>query len=151
VSLESGMAALVLLGASMLVQTPPPVDLAQSANQIVVPSDLLAPPPPFHEAVAAGDLLVALDLDAQTWGQRAYTVTLQTAAGAPADADRVRLRVKARNMEMGLTDVELTRVQPGIFTASSSAISMAGGWQIEVTVRRRGVEDVTARFSVEVQ
>ncbi|MBA3945080.1 MAG: FixH family protein [Herpetosiphonaceae bacterium] len=185
IGLESGVAMLVLLAASGLVQTPPPADAnmrgmvmaptagASSTPVPVVPTATVstatptptaspvptasptAPPSatptpsPFHGSVITGGLEIGLTLDTQAIGERQFTVTVKQ-SGAPVAADRVRLQVSKLDQELGTTLVELQPQQAGTYQARSPVLSLAGRWQVIVLVRRRGLEDVTASFPIDI-
>ncbi len=173
VGLESGVAALVLLAASALVQTPPPgpmqgmvmapaatasttaVALASTATLPVPTSaptsrpSVIPTPAPFHASVITSGLEIGLTIDAQVIGERQFTVTVKK-EGAPVTADRVRLQVSKLDQDLGTTLVELQPQHAGTYLARSPVISLSGRWQIIVLVRRRGLEDVTANFPVDI-
>ncbi|GAC1353991.1 MAG: hypothetical protein NVSMB42_11190 [Herpetosiphon sp.] len=158
VGLEALMAMGVLLVVGVLVQAAPPLAarvqapptpggaVTATAAPMVVTA---APNVPFNTTVISGGLTIGLEMDAKAVGNRTFTVTVRDDRG-PVLPDRVRLRVRGTDMDMGVTLVDAAATPGGSFVASSPVMSMSGQWQVDVIIRRRGVPDVIAPIKVSI-
>ncbi|HEY1017098.1 MAG TPA: CopD family protein, partial [Herpetosiphonaceae bacterium] len=143
---ESALAAGVLVVASALVQTPHPVTAAAKAAarpEIITFS-------PLALKTERDGLAVALSLDDRRPGLRAFSVTVADAGGRPVAADRIMLRFKAKEIELGEEALVLERQADGVWSGMSEAIRTLGRWELAVQVRRAGQPDVLALFDVEI-
>ena len=56
------------------------------------------------------------------------------------------LRFTYLGQELGRVSMMAEQIEPGRFQIGGSHLSLAGAWQIDVVVRRRGIEDSVAWF-----
>jgi hypothetical protein len=80
-------------------------------------------------------------------GQNVFTVfASSTRRPAPAEIARVILRFSYKDQESGRVSADAEEVEPGRFLLGGSYLSLAGNWQVDVVVRRLGLEDSVAHF-----
>lgn len=104
---------------------------------------------PFDQSAPAADLSVNLKVDPNRTGINTYTVALVDAAGAPVEAERVRLTFRYQDdQEIGASALSLAPVAAGQFSGVGPFLTLEGDWRIEVEVRRAGVDDALAFFDV---
>lgn len=105
---------------------------------------------PWEDEQRAGDLRIRLSISPFEPGFSSFAVALQDRRGLPAEAQRVTLRVTMLDHEMGVQEAQTTNAGPGLFRGGGSYLSMLGRWQLEVLVRRDGLDDARAVFLLEV-
>lgn len=161
---EGGAAILALAAAGALTSLAPPAGptapalaaVAVAPTAIVVPT--VTPGPtrtpvpsrPFDAALPAGDLLVRLAVAPASLGENRFQVTVTDQAGQQVAVQLIRLSFAMREMDMGEQALEATQAPGGEAVLSGSPLSMVGEWEIDVLVRRAGLPDVTATFTVPV-
>jgi hypothetical protein len=59
---------------------------------------------------------------------------------------RVILRFTYLGEEMGTVTADAEEIEPNLYRLGGSYLSLPGPWQIEVAVRRKGVEDSVTQF-----
>ena len=64
---------------------------------------------------------------------------------------QVQIRLLMPDQDMGITQVMAAPQGQGRYVAQGSYLSMSGRWEMEVTVRRPGADDVTHVFLIQVQ
>ena len=95
----------------------------------------------------AGDLQVSLSAEPNLPGENRLAIRAHpSAAGAP-EILRVIVRFTYLAQSMGEVSVDAPYVSPGLYELSGSQLSLAGPWQVNVAVRRKGVEDSVAHFT----
>lgn len=93
------------------------------------------------------DLVITLSAQPNRPGQNVFTVfAASTLRPAPAEISRVILRFTYLDEASGQDSIIAEEVEDGRFLAGSNNLSLAGNWQIDVVVRRLGMEDSVARF-----
>ncbi|MDP8922099.1 MAG: CopD family protein [Chloroflexota bacterium] len=108
-------------------------------------------PRPVELTGAAEDANVAVRFSPGYTGLNAFDVRVTGPDGSvPADLQRVTLRFTNLDEDLGSGTVVLERRPDGSFGATVPSLSVAGTWQIEAIIRRRGREDVRAGFRVPV-
>lgn len=95
-------------------------------------------------SVQAEDVRAVLRVAPGEAGLNTIDVGLSANGQPLADAQRVTLRFTHQQMDMGTTEERLEPVGDGHYRGMSGALAMAGGWVVEVIVRRAGREDVKA-------
>ncbi|MDQ7829615.1 MAG: FixH family protein [Armatimonadota bacterium] len=96
---------------------------------------------PFRVSATAGDLSLTVALSPGRPGLNTVTVTVRDRAGRPVTAQRVDLRFTYLDQPVG-TVVERARpAGPGAYVVSTAAAAVVGRWQVELLVRRAGMED----------
>jgi mono/diheme cytochrome c family protein len=99
--------------------------------------------------VQLGALRATLTVDPAIAGLNTYDVALADASGqAVANADRVALRFKHTEHDMGEIELVLPPRGDGHYTAQGSYLSMAGLWDIEIRVRPPGEADLVGSVDV---
>jgi hypothetical protein len=80
-------------------------------------------------------------------GQNVFTVFARsTRRPPPAEIARVILRFTYLDQESGLVSADAEEIEPGRFLLGGSYLGLAGNWQVDVVVRRLGLEDSVAHF-----
>jgi copper transport protein len=124
---------------------------------ILVAVGLLTSLPPGRDALRAqGSTLTVPAEDVQAVvrvapgepGLNTFETTLTQESGSAAEVQRVTLRFTHLQMDMGTTDQRLEPSPDGRYRALSGALSMPGNWDVQLIVRRAGVEDVRGRFQL---
>lgn len=140
---EAVLGAGLLLAVSVLTILPPPSTAAG-------PAAGSASDGPYLNIQAAGDLMATLSISPLRYGTNTFEVELSAAGQPISDASLVRLQMTMPDMEMAPVTVEAKHQQGGRYTVTSDGLSMSGRWQIDLTVRRAGKEDVKATYTVDV-
>jgi len=133
-------------------------EIAVALGVLVSVAVLTALPParvayskPFAAEATAGDLTVKFSLNPARAGYNQYDVLVTDAGGRPvADALRVRLSTTMTVHEMASENHDLPNAGGGHYRDAGSELAMSGPWLVTIQVRRKGVEDVTAIFAVNV-
>lgn len=93
------------------------------------------------------DVVVTLLVKPNRPGQNVFTVfAASIRRPPPAEILRIIVRFTFLGQEMGRVSAKTEEVEPGRFLVTGNYLSLAGPWQIDVVVRRKGVEDSVARF-----
>lgn len=134
VSGEIGLGAVILLVVATLTITPP--------ARVTLPA---AARPPLVLAGIAGDVQVRLTITPAQPGWNRYEIEV-TGAPMPAAPD-IRLLLRAKKLDEDLMPITIT-LPPGAgrVAASGGELAVAGWWEVQVVVRRRGRVDVSTAF-----
>jgi copper transport protein len=146
VAAEVTLAVLILAAAAVLTDTSPP------AGAPGVVAD--APPASTSQVsrIKADDLDVTLVVEPGKIGPNDISVFLEDEDGNEAEIQRVVLRFTYKDEQLGETEDDAEPLHPpDHFVLSTSQLSLAGVWDIEVIVRRTGLLDARATFTVNVQ
>lgn len=93
------------------------------------------------------DLVINFSVKPNQPGQNVFTLRVASQRRPPpAEVLRVILRFTYLEQEMGTTTADAQPIEPGLYRLGGGYFSLAGRWQVEVAVRRRGMEDSLARF-----
>lgn len=135
---EGSVGALIILIVAAMTITP----TARVALQ--------APPPeaaPLALAGIAGDLRVTLTIAPARPGINRFTVRGADQQGTALDGEvRVLLRTTKLDEDLDPVTFRLTYDGEGAHTIEDAALGLAGWWQVEVVIRRRGQLDVATQF-----
>lgn len=137
--LEAGLGLLALLVTGMITVTPPArgAEFALAANEI---------PTALDQTI--DDMLVTFSARPNRPGQNMFTVrAVSVRRPPPAEVMRVILRFTFLGQDMGRTSVDAVEIEPGLYQVGGNYLSLAGAWQVQVVVRRRGIEDSVAQFN----
>lgn len=94
-----------------------------------------------------GDMLITLFAKPNHPGQNVFTIfAASSRRPAPAEVQRVLLRFTYLEQEMGKVTAEAEAVEPGRYLVTGNYFSLPGRWQVDIAVRRPGMEDATASF-----
>ena len=108
------------------------------------------PAEPFAQRQTVEDLQVALAVEPVILGKNRFVVTLTDAAGKPVTVQRVLVDLQMMEMDMGVTELEATPQGEGRYDVEEGWLSMVGGWQARVVVRRADADDIEAAFMISV-
>jgi copper transport protein len=105
----------------------------------------------YEEIQPAGDLAIDFTASPNSAGQNSFRVFLFSQAGTDiGEVLKVRLKLNYRAEELGVTTIDMESAGPFAYKAAGPYLSKAGEWDIDITVQRRGVDDVTASYPVPV-
>jgi mono/diheme cytochrome c family protein len=129
---------------AVLVQIPAPRFLASAAS----PSGLQLP---FNTTLAADDLYIHAQVSPNQVGVNRFWLHLYHEAGTSVgEVQLVRLRFDYRDAQLGQASVDLEPLGRATFQAEGAYLSQAGNWDVSIYVRRRGLDDTLAQFSLDV-
>lgn len=138
---EALVSGVLLLVVALLVQTPPPPR----------PQPYVAPALPFIEIQQANDLLVHLQISPNQPGSNRFWTHLYHPDTSPiGEVQLVRLFFAPEKVELGQARTDLPTEGNDIYVDEGAWMSQPGAWDVTVYVRRRGMDDATAEFSVTV-
>jgi len=93
------------------------------------------------------DLLVTLSVKPNLPGANVINIRVaSTRRPPPAEVLRVITRFTYLDQNMGTITADAEETEPGMYRLGGSYFSLAGPWEVEVAVRRSGLEDRVARF-----
>lgn len=118
---------------AVLVQTPIPLSSTPSPDA----SDTV-----FQEVLAADDLSIHLLITPNQPGNNQYQTHLYHADGsAIGEVQLVRLFFSHQEVELGQASLDLVAQGNDLFLAEGAYQNRSGAWDIEIYVRRRGLDD----------
>ena len=133
----------VLLGAAILLTTGVLTNLPPAREALVQLGRAQS------RTVQLGALRPTLTVDPAVAGLNTYDVALVDGSGRPYnDADRVALRFRHTQHDMGEIELVLPPRGEGHYTAQGSYLSMAGPWDVEVRVRPPGEPDLAGAVDI---
>ncbi len=133
---EVSLGLLVLLMAGVLTTAP------TARGSAYAPADFAG-----DLSQTADDMIIKFTVNPNRAGQNIFTVrAVSTRRPPPAEVLRVILRFTYLDQDLGLTSVDMNEVEPDLYLLSGNQLYLAGKWQIDVVVRRQGIEDSVARF-----
>ena len=95
-----------------------------------------------------GDVVMTLGVKPNRPGNNVFTVfAASTRRPATAEIALVLLRFHYLDQSIGRETAVLEEIEPGRFLLGGNYLNLAGRWQIDVVVRRLGVEDSVAHFN----
>lgn len=139
---EVGLAAVVLVLATLLVQTTPArTAIATTASQEAVP---------FTTSVSTPDFVLQIDVTPAAKGNNSVHLTAFTATGAPQKV--VEWKATASNPNSGLTNVDI----PLLTIADNHVVGeiqlpMSGNWQFKFTVRTSETDQSTVDQMIQIR
>jgi copper transport protein len=149
VVLEVGIAVAILAVTALLTNTSPPGSAAVPG--VDRPSYAEPTPDPGSGFVTAEDINFSVWADPGTPGINSVNVLLQDKDGDPRTVQKVILRYKYLDKDLGVVEEEAAPVHPpDHYVASTSQLSLPGKWEVEVIVRREGVFDVRAAVQLNI-
>ena len=148
VVLEVSIAVGVLLITALLIQFPTARQEAAATEFERVSTEAVLG---FEETQPAGELNVNMSISPNAVGTNSFQVFIFPPPGQDlAEVLRVRLRFKPPDPTLGPSEVIAEQEAPNFFRAVGSFFAWPGDWEVEVDLRRREVDDVSAYFSVPV-
>ena len=144
--------ALVILGVTALLtetSTPTPGSAAGTNSSTTASS---APTPSgLAQSVKADDLDISLDVYPGKAGPNEIGIFLNDSNGDERQVQNVIVRYKYLDQSLGENqDTAEAFHPPTHYIVNTSQLSLAGSWQMEVIVRREGLLDARAKFTVQV-
>jgi copper transport protein len=139
------LAAIIFVASSAITAAPP----ARGPE--------FAPPRPAENfpstlTLTADDLLVALSIRPNKPGPNIVSVdVLNTRRPPPAEILRVLVRLAYRDRDLGTQTLIVEPEDADTYRLRTDALSLAGAWQAQVAVRRKGMEDSVADFDWQVE
>lgn len=132
---EAGLAAVVVLVTTVLVDTPPAVSAYARPLSVVLEAD--------------DALTVQLDLDSARVGPNTLHVYLTTTGGRAIDVPEVTGRITRDDQSV---PVAIRRISLGHYEATQQlVVPYAGQWDLEVVVRRSDIESDTVRQTLTIR
>jgi methionine-rich copper-binding protein CopC len=105
---------------------------------------------PATSSVSNAGGTIGLTVTPQDDGRQHLEVTAVDNQGRPiAATQRVFLRFRLPQPDMAPSDVQTVPVGDGRYVADTGFLSMPSAFNVEVVVRRRGVEDLIGRFTLQ--
>jgi copper transport protein len=135
VTVESGLFAGVLIAAGFLTAFPPPNQASGAA---------------FDSTQRVDGLRIELLVASTGPGRNRYVVRVHEGLAAVTSAERVALRFRMVEHDMGEQELVAAQRAPGEYTAEGSPTAMFGTWKVQVIVRLPGRLDSRALFTVPV-
>ena len=141
---EAVLAVLVLASVGFLTSMEP-------ARQVAAREGLGSPPALAFEETVEGTS-IALSIEPGHVGSNLVEVTLRDRLGAPVDnADSVSVRLAYLDADLGELAQEAGLSDDARYVLDDALISIAGAWQVEVSVRRPDAFDARTAFRFEVR
>jgi copper transport protein len=135
---ETVLGLAIFLAVGLVTSSAP----ARGPEFTIAANDLLE-----SQSQTADDLVVTFSAKPNKPGQNVYTVrTISQRRPAPAEIMRVILRFSYQGQDMGTVTADAEQIEDSLYRLGGSYFSLPGPWQVEVAVRRRGIEDSVARF-----
>jgi hypothetical protein len=105
---------------------------------------------PATSSVSNGRGTIGLAVTPQDDGRQHLEVTATDNQGRPiAVTQRVFVRFRLPQPDMAPSDVQTTPVGDGRYVADTGYLSLPSAFNVEVVVRRRSVEDLIGRFTLQ--
>ncbi len=113
---------------------PAPVAVASSPTVLPptsapLPTRTPVPSKPFAETKQVEDLQIGLEVTPAILGKNSFRVSLRDAAGQPVEVQKVVLSLEMQEMDMGVSQIEVTPQGTGEFEAPEGWLSMVGHWR----------------------
>jgi copper transport protein len=140
VATEVALGVLVFLATGLMTSAAPPHG----------PEFAPAPSMPGAMPVQrADDLIVVMEqVKPNLPGQNFITVRVaDTLRPPPGEILRVMLHFMYQNQDVGMISADAQQVSPGVYQVAGSQLSLSGPWQVQVVVRRKGLEDSATQFT----
>jgi copper transport protein len=143
VQVEAGVALALMISVAVLVQTPAP--------RTASPGTAFQPQLPFTITLSADDLFIHAQVSPNTVGQNRFWLHLYHEAGTPiGEVQLVRLLFNYRDVQLGQSSADLEALGQNTFAIEGAYLNQAGNWDLSIYVRRRGLDDTLAQFSLVV-
>jgi copper transport protein len=153
VRVELGLGLAVLLAAAVLVLYPTGRQIrdaeafASASTSAIVGVEVIQPAP-------TGDLAVDFTVSPGTTGFNSFRVFLFPTGGSDlGEVLKVRMRINYRAEDLGQQTVDMEPVGEGFlsYKASGPFLTREGQWDVDITIQRRGLDDVTVTAPVSVR
>jgi copper transport protein len=152
VAAEVGFAAAILVVAALLTETTIPTGGTAAGTNGGGSTAPVQTPGTAALSTQADDLKLQLDVYPGKAGPNEVGVFLSDTDGDERPIQTIALRFKYLDRNLGENEDFAEPFHPPThYTLSTSQLSLAGDWEIEVVVRREGLLDARATFTVQVQ
>lgn len=149
VTTEVVLAAAILVATAILTNTPPPRGAAGTLD-----SGTITTTNPTGQALGTAQVD---DLDITVWadpgqpGINEINVLLTDLNGDWRDVQKLIVRFTNLDQDLGESEEEARPIHPPVhFIATTTQMSLAGRWQVEVIVRREGLLDTRAEIPIDI-
>jgi len=144
VTIEAGLALLLMLSVAVLVQTTTPRSFRTATTGS-------SPEVPVNQVVKAGDLSMNVQILPNRVGYNRFYLNLFHEDCSPiGEVQRVELRFYYLEASLGQASTVLDPVSQTTFTTEGAYLSQAGEWNLSIYIQRRGMEDILAPFKIYV-
>jgi len=144
ISIEATLAVGVLMVVAVLVQAPTPRSLSSGENASAFSI-------PFNQVTPTDDLNVHVQVDPAQAGENRFWVHLYHDDGSNiGEVQLVRLFFESLDRQLGRAGADLEALGQDTFATEGAYLSQPGRWQIQVYVRRRGIDDTLSPVEFEV-
>ena len=148
---ESGLGLLVLLATGIMLTTPP------AHGPALAPAPGLEPgvPTTIRLSQQTDDLLVTFEAEPNQPGRNSMSMRVSEGRRPSAEVFRVIVRFAYLGQNLGVVSADAQNVfqgtseegtSDGLWQLEGDQLSLTGPWQVDVVVRRKGLEDSTASF-----
>jgi copper transport protein len=156
VRLEAVLGIIVLVAVAVLIQLEPPRAAADAEEQASVSRGPTGTLPQdeqgyFLKANQAGGLVISLKVDPAELGQNNFEVGLGSEFGFVGEIQETRLEFKNLTEDVGPSRLALPLFGSAKYAAQGSNLSLPGDWEVTVTVRRLGEDDVSSKFDMTIR
>ena len=134
-TVETALLVVVIAAAGVLTAVPPPAQNTGAA---------------FDETRHVAGLRLELVLPTALPGRNRYVLRIHDGLRPLTDPEKVVLRFRMVEHDMGETELVTTQRAPGEYVADGSVTAMYGTWKVQAIVRRAGQEDVSTIFAVPI-
>jgi copper transport protein len=132
----------LMLSVAVLVQTQTPRPTAGGFQSAL----------PFNAINQADDLLIHVQVTPNQVGDNRFFAHLYHEDGSPVgDVQLVRFLFNYRDAQLGQAQADLRSEGQDTFGLEGAYLNQAGGWDLSVYVRRRGLDDILSDFTLEVR
>jgi len=144
--------ALVILGVTaLLTETSTPTPGSAAGTNSSTTASTVPTPSGLAQSVKADDLDISLDLYPGKAGPNEIGIFLNDSNGDEKPIQTVIVRYKYLDQSLGENqDIADAFHPPTHYIVNTSQLSLAGKWQLEIIVRREGLLDARADFTVQV-
>jgi methionine-rich copper-binding protein CopC len=105
---------------------------------------------PAGESRSGSAGTISYRITPQDDGSQRFEVAALDSRGAPLGAvQRVMLRARLQQPSAGPATVDAAPAANGLYAVTSGLVSVAGPYELEIVVRRRRADDLTARFALQ--
>ncbi|MGC4191099.1 MAG: copper resistance protein CopC [Thermomicrobiales bacterium] len=146
---EAIVAALVVLGGSVLAMSAPPAPDAEHTLDTVALASFAVPDQSEATDTQAPREIVHLTIDPADKGENAFTVRLTGADGAASDVTDTRVTITPESLSHSTkgTAISLDATSaPATFATESMDLSLDGWWRLTVHVSRASQQGTSAAF-----
>lgn len=141
----------LVAAAGMMLAAAAMTELAPADAPLAI--DVATKPVTFNERAPAGDLDVWLLARLEGASNDRFTITVGDAAGnPPSDLQKVIIQSSTQIDGAAIGDrfdAEALSGSPGTYVFPAIRLGLPGAWDLSITLRRAGVEDVSATIAVD--